>query len=397
MANSGSAAEQGPIELSIVMPCLNEAETIAACIRKARHFLDANKVSGEIIVADNGSSDGSGAIAVAAGARVVPVERRGYGAAVLGGVKAARGKFVIMGDADDSYDFEHLMPFLDQLRVGTDLVVGDRFRGGIAPGAMPFLHKYIGTPMLSLICRTFFRNRLRDLNCGLRGFRRERVLELDLRTTGMEFASEMIVRASLAGYVLAEVPTTLVRDGRSRGTHLRTWPDGWRILRLLLLLSPRWLFVYPGLLLIAFGMIGAIVLLPGTVYAGSIGIDIHTFFVACISILLGLQCVSFAIIARRYATIAGFIPPSARYASALEKLTLKRVLIFALGCLLIGLAGVAWCVWCWVARDFGPLEDPFLLRVLVLSLTAIAIALQLVFAAFLSEIIEIPIRERGSP
>jgi glycosyltransferase involved in cell wall biosynthesis len=236
---SEPVALDDPIELSIVMPCLNEAETLAVCIRKAQRFLAVSGVRGEVVVADNGSNDGSREIALAEGARLVSIATRGYGAAVLGGIAAAHGRYVIVGDADDSYDFLNLMPFLERLRAGADLVMGNRFAGGIAPGAMPFLHRYLGNPVLSLIGSRFCSARIGDFHCGLRGVDRARILALGLRTTGMEFASEMVVRSALAGYALDEVPTTLAKDGRSRPSHLRTWRDGWRHLRFLLKHSPR--------------------------------------------------------------------------------------------------------------------------------------------------------------
>jgi hypothetical protein len=387
-------AARNEIELSIVMPCLNEAETLGVCIRKALQFLTESGVRGEVLIADNGSTDGSQTIAAAEGARIVPVERRGYGATLLGGIAAAHGRFVIMGDSDDSYDFGHLMPFLEMLRAGADLVMGNRFRGGIAPGAMPALHRYLGTPVLSFLGRLFFTTNVGDFNCGLRGFVRARILALDLGTTGMEFASEMVVRSALAGYRIEEVPTTLKKDGRSRPPHLRTWSDGWTHLRFLLMYSPRWLFFYPGLLMLVGGVGGAALLLPGAVYIGSVGIDIHTFIVACIAILLGLQCISFAIIARRYGMAMGFIPTSASRASLLASWTLERVLIFAGGLLLVGFIGLVWCISVWASSGFGPLQYAALLRILVLSLTAIAAAIQLSFTAFLAGIMEIPTRHR---
>ncbi|HJN81714.1 MAG TPA: glycosyltransferase family 2 protein, partial [Verrucomicrobiota bacterium] len=241
-------------EVSVVMPCLNEAETLAVCIQKATRCLAENGVSGEIIVADNGSTDGSRAIAEADGARVVPVEAKGYGSALMGGIAAARGRFVIMGDADDSYDFSALMPFIERLRDGSDLVMGNRFRGGIAPGAMPPLHRYLGNPVLSGLGRLFFRCPAGDFHCGLRGFSRAAYDRMKLQTTGMEFAGEMVVKSTLLGLRIAEVPTTLSPDGRSRPPHLRSWRDGWRNLRFMLLFSPRWLFLYPGLLLMLIGL-----------------------------------------------------------------------------------------------------------------------------------------------
>ncbi len=238
------------MELTVVMPCLNEAETVATCVTKAVKFLADSGVSGEVVLADNGSTDGSQQLAADAGARVVPVSDKGYGNALMGGILAARGEYVIMGDADDSYDFSNLMPFVTELRNGADLVMGNRFKGGIAPGAMPPLHRYLGTPVLSFIGRLFFRSKIGDFNCGLRGFRRDSAIALGLQATGMEFASEMIVKSALAHQKIVEVPTTLAKDGRSRPPHLNTWRDGWRHLRFLLLFSPTWLFLLPGLVLL---------------------------------------------------------------------------------------------------------------------------------------------------
>ena len=243
------------MELTVVMPCLNEAETVATCVRKAIGFLAESGISGEVLVADNGSTDGSQQLAADAGARVVPISDKGYGNALMGGIVAARGKYVIMGDADDSYDFTNLMPFVNELRKGADLVMGNRFRGGIAPGAMPPLHKYLGNPVLSFVGRLFFRSKIGDFHCGLRGFSRDSVMALNLQATGMEFASEMVVKATLAGQHVTEVPTTLSKDGRSRPPHLRSWRDGWRHLRFLLLFSPRWLFFLPGLALLIAGLV----------------------------------------------------------------------------------------------------------------------------------------------
>ena len=241
------------MELTILMPCLNEAETIARCVDKARSFLARTGTEGEVLVADNGSNDGSIQIAEAHGARVAHVAMRGYGAALIHGINAAHGKYVIMADSDDSYDLQHLDAFISQLRQGNDLVMGNRFKGGIAQGAMPFLHKYLGNPVLSRIGRLFFSIPVHDFHCGLRGFNRQRILDLELATTGMEFASEMVVRSALAKYKITEVPTTLQKDGRSRPPHLRTWSDGWRHLRFLLLLCPRWLFLYPGIAILLMG------------------------------------------------------------------------------------------------------------------------------------------------
>jgi glycosyltransferase involved in cell wall biosynthesis len=380
------------LELTILMPCLNEAETLEICIRKSLAFLAESGIEGEVLVADNGSDDGSRELAAAAGARVVPVAERGYGAALLGGIAAARSRFVIMGDADDSYDFTTLGLFVQRLRAGADLVMGNRFRGGIAPGAMPALHRYLGNPVLSFLGRLFFRIDIGDFHCGLRGFDRDRIRALELATTGMEFASEMVVRAALAGYRIVEVPTKLSKDGRSRPPHLRTWRDGWRHLRFLLLYSPRWLFLIPGLGLFAFGLLTACVLLPGPVRIGRIGLDIHTFIVACVSMLLGLQLVSFAAIARRFGARQGFLPSEGHRTRFLDKLTLERLLLLALLLAAGGVGGIVWCTGTWASRGFGALTEPWLLRVLVISATALASGVQLGATAFLSSLMEVPTR-----
>ncbi len=377
------------IELTILMPCLNEAETLATCVRKALGFLKANGVSGEVLVADNGSTDGSREIAAAEGARVVPVAARGDGAALLGGIAAARGTDTIKGDADASDDFSDLMPFLEQLRAGNDLVMGNRFKGGIAPGAMKASHKYLGNPVLSWLGRLFFRIPIGDFHSGLRGFRTERMRSLGLSTSGMEFASEMVVRSALAGFRMTEVPTRLAKDGRSRPPHLRTWRDGWRHLRFLLIYSPRWLFLYPGLALCAVGLTGVVLLFPGELRVGANALGVHTFVAACMVLLIGIQALTFAAIARRYATARGLLPPSARYSGFLRSLTPERLLIVGLVLFVIALIGLIWAVWQWVAVDFGALEDQRVLRVLVLSFTGFAAAVQLWLAAFLASLMEI--------
>lgn len=377
------------MELTILMPCLNEAETLGACVHKSIQFLSQAGVIGEILIADNGSTDGSQQIAERAGARVVAIAQKGYGAALLGGIEAARGTYVIMGDADDSYDFSALMPFVERLRRGADLVVGNRFEGGIGADAMPPLHRYLGNPVLSGLGRLFFRVPIRDFHCGLRGFNRERIRALKLRTTGMEFASEMVVRAALADYRLEEVPTTLKKDGRSRRPHLRTWHDGWRHLSFLLMYSPKWLFLYPGLILLALGLVGAFALLPGIVRIGEVNFDIHTFTVACVAVLIGVQTISFWIVARKFATAHSLIPPS-RLSGILDALTLERMLAVGTVIGILGTAGLIFCTLRWAATGFGGLEYSALLRVLVMSLTAITIGIQLALTGFLSAIVEIP-------
>ena len=382
------------LELTILMPCLNEAETLAACIGKARGFLDRTGIAGEIVIADNGSTDGSQALAQSLGARVVPVPERGYGAALAGGIQAARGRFVIMGDADDSYDFANLDAFIAELRNGADLVMGNRFAGGIAPGAMPWHHRYIGNPVLSAVGRLFFRTPIGDFHCGLRGFSRAAILSLNLRTTGMEFASEMVVKATLAQLDLREVPTTLAKDGRSRRPHLRSIRDGWRHLRFLLLFSPRWLFLYPGIALLAVGLVVGAVLLPGPAHFGRVAFDVHTFLVAALCIIVGLQSVSFAIIGRRFASRYGFIPRSGTYDRLLEALTLERILLVAIILMLVGIAALVWGVGQWAARDFGPLNASRTLRPVILAMTALVSGFQLMMSGFMSSMINIPIYER---
>lgn len=389
MTRAEQQVTTGELELTILMPCLNEAETLATCIRKARRFLADNAISGEVLIADNGSTDGSREIAASEGARVVAVSARGYGAALIGGIAAARGRFTIMGDADDSYDFAHLMPFLEQLRAGYDLVMGNRFKGGIAPGAMPRSHRYLGNPVLSWLGRLFFRIPIGDFHSGLRGFQTDRMRALGLSTLGMEFASEMVVRSALAGYRVTEVPTTLARDGRSRPPHLRTWRDGWRHLRFLLIYSPRWLFLYPGLALLALGLTGVVLLFPGELRLGGNALGVHTFVAACMVLLIGIQSTTFAAIARRYATLRGLLPPSMRYSGFLRALTPERLLVLGLGLFAIALVGLLWSLWQWVAVDFGPLTDQRILRVLVLSFTGLAAAVQLWLAAFLASLMEI--------
>src|SRR3990167_5724629 len=285
-------------ELTILMPCLNEAETLKICIAKAKKFLQAENIQGEIIIADNGSTDGSQKIAEDEGARVVHVATRGYGAALKYGIAAAKSRYIIMGDADESYDFFNLMPFLNKLREGYDLVIGNRFQGGIKMGAMPFLNRYLGNPVLSFIGRTFFNSKIGDFHCGLRGFHSESLKKLDLQGDGMEFASEMIVKATLKKLNVTEVPIQLFPDGRSRRPHLRPFRDGWRHLRLLLLFSPRWLFFYPGLASMLIGLSLMLCLMQGPLVIGSINFDIHTMLFASLFMIAGLQAVCFSVFAQ---------------------------------------------------------------------------------------------------
>lgn len=376
-------------ELSIVMPCLNEAETLATCIHKARGFLGSNNISGEIIVADNGSTDGSQSIALAHGARVVDVPTRGYGAALMGGIKAARGQYVIMGDADDSYDFTALAVFVAKLREGYDLVMGNRFRGGIKPGAMPPLHRYLGNPVLTGIGRLFFGSPAGDFHCGLRGFNKNAIEQLDLRTTGMEFASEMIVKATLHGLRITEVPTTLSPDGRGRPPHLRSWRDGWRHLRFLLLYSPRWLFLYPGITFMVLGLVVMCALMSGPKTIRGVTFDIHTMIYASISIILGLQTVAFALFSKVFAISARLLPEDNRLTASLKMLTLERGLILGGLLCLVGVGGSAYAFFLWGKTSFGPLIPRSMMRVVIPSVTFLATGIQIIFASFFLSVLQV--------
>ena len=383
------------IELTILMPCLNEAETLAACVGKAQAFLDRSGVVGEIIIADNGSTDDSQAIATAAGARVVEVAEKGYGAALSGGIEQARGRYIIMGDADDSYDFLNLEPFVAKLRDGYQLVMGNRFKGGILPGAMPWHHRLIGNPVLSFVGRLLFRTPIKDFHCGLRGYDREAIRALHLRTTGMEFASEMVVKATLTGLRVTEVPTVLSPDGRSRAPHLRSFRDGWRHLRFLLLFSPRWLFLYPGIALVVVGLLLGGVLLRGPVQLlPNITFDVHTFLMAAMFIIVGLQSISFAIIGRRFASRYGFIPRSEKFDKVLESLTLERILLVAVILMLAGAGSLFWGLEQWAARNFGALNTSRTLRIMIIAMTALVSGLQLMMSGFMSSMINIPLAEQ---
>lgn len=375
------------IELSIVMPCLNEAETLATCIDKARGFLDRHGIAGEIVIADNGSTDGSQEIAVSRGARVVDVPSKGYGSALMGGIAAARGRYVIMGDADDSYDFTDLMPFVERLRAGDELVMGNRFLGGIEPGAMPPLHKYLGNPVLTWIGRLFFGSPSGDFHCGLRGFDRRAILALDLRTTGMEFASEMVVRATLQGLRIGEVPTTLSKDGRSRPPHLRSWRDGWRHLRFLLMYSPRWLFLYPGLFLMTAGLLVGAWLLPGPRRIGGVELDIQTMLYAAMAVVIGFQAVIFALFTKVFVISEGLMPEDPRLNRMFDYITLETGLIVGLALLLAGLGGSVHAVSEWGARAFGPLEPSRTMRWVIPAATALVLGCQIILSSFFLSIL----------
>jgi Glycosyl transferase family 2 len=375
-----------PLELTVVMPCLNEAATIGTCIRKALGSMERLGIDGEVVVADNGSTDGSQQIAEELGARVVPVEPRGYGAALTGGIGAARGRWVIMGDADDSYDFSNLEPFVERLRSGYDLVAGNRFRGGIRPGAMPWLHKWLGNPMLSFIGKHMYGTPCGDIYCGLRGFDREKIEELDIRSSGMEFAIEMIVKATMQGLRVTEVPTTLSPDAEGREPHLNTWRDGWKSVRLLLLYSPSWLFLYPGLLLLAVGIAGMAWLIPGQRSIGGVGFDVSTLLYFALAVMVGLQSLYFFLTARWFGITEGLLPDDPLIRRIVER---PRRLEWALlvGLLLIagGLGLSVYALGRWNEAGFGPLDYPDTLRIVIPGATLIACGMQTVLSAlFLS-------------
>jgi glycosyltransferase involved in cell wall biosynthesis len=378
------------VEVSVVMPCLNERLTLRTCIEKAKASLAAGGVNYEIVIGDNGSTDGSQQIARDAGATVVDVPVKGYGAALMGGITAARGKYVIMGDADDSYDFSNLMPFVAALRQGKDLVMGNRFAGGIEAGAMPFLHKYLGNPVLTFIGRLLFRAPVRDFHCGLRGFDRNAVLNLGLRTTGMEFASEMVVKATLNKLNITEIPTTLSPDGRDRRPHLRTWRDGWRHLRFLLLYSPRWLFLFPGVLSMVLGLIGYIVAYPqfGLHIAGYwLRFDVNTLLVASLFLIVGFQGFLFAVFTKTFAITEGLLPEDPRMTRLWHIINLERGLIGSLLVMILGVSLIAWATNDWRLHGFGALDAQKSLRLVIPGSTLVAIGFQAFLASFFLSIL----------
>ena len=376
------------------MPCLNEADTLDACIEKAQRSLRENAIAGEIVIADNGSTDGSIEIAERMGAKLVHVEKKGYGSALLGGIHAASGKFIIMGDADGSYDFTQLMPFVDGLRDGYDLVMGNRFKGGIERGAMPLLHRYLGNPVLTAIGKLLFPNPCGDFHCGLRGFRKDAAIKMDLQTTGMEFASEMVVKATLLDMRVTEVPTTLSPDGRSRAPHLRTWRDGWRHLRFLFLFSPRWLFLYPGFALLIAGLLVGLWVLPGPRTVGTVTFDVHTLLYAAAAVTIGYQSIAFAFFTKIFAIQEGLMQEDPRLDKVFRYVTLEVGL--AIGFLLVlgGLAGTIWAVGDWGARSFGELQPALTLRVIIPATLALTLGFQIVLASFFLSVLGLG-RHRG--
>ncbi len=383
-------AENNNIELSVVMPCLNEAETIETCIKKAFAWMKANQVIGEVVIGDNGSTDGSQKMAEDLGARVIAVPRKGYGSALMGAIEAAKGKYVIMGDSDDSYDFGNLNLFVDELRKGKDLVMGNRFKGGIGEGAMPFLHRYLGNPVLSFIGRLFFKCPVGDFHCGLRGFRQDIVSVLDLKTTGMEFASEMVVKATIFKLNITEVPTILSKDGRSRPPHLRTWRDGWRHLRFLLIYSPRWLFLYPGIFLMLLGFIMSLFIIKGPVdMFNQVYFDTNTLLYAGAFIIVGYQAVSFGIFTRAYAVQAGFLPAKDALTKAFKMFSMELGLVIGVLILFAGLGGTFYSLYQWEQSHFGQLEYSKTLRIVIPSVVALILGMQTILSSFLISVLSV--------
>ena len=378
------------IELSVVMPCLNEAETIEICIKKAFSWMEKNSVIGEVVIGDNGSTDGSQAMAENLGARVVAVPRKGYGSALMGAIEAAKGKYVIMGDSDDSYDFSALGPFIQELRKGKDLVMGNRFQGGIAEGAMPFLHRYLGNPVLSFIGRLFFKCPVGDFHCGLRGFRQDIVSILDLKTTGMEFASEMVVKATIFKLNISEVPTTLNKDGRTRPPHLRTWRDGWRHLRFLLIYSPRLLFLYPGVFLMFLGVFMSALIVQGPVdMFNQVYFDTNTLLYAGAFIIVGYQAVSFGIFTRAYAVQVGFLPEKDSLTKATQLVSMELGLVIGLLVLFAGMGGTFYSLYVWEESNFGQLDYSKILRIVIPSVVAIILGLQTILSSFFLSVLSV--------
>jgi glycosyltransferase involved in cell wall biosynthesis len=372
----------GNIQISVVMPCLNESATVGACVTKALETMRRHGIQGEVVVADNGSTDGSQQIAANQGARVVPVETRGYGSALRAGIAAARGKFILMGDADDSYDFAQLPAFLRKLEEGYDLVMGNRFLGEILPGAMPPLHRYLGNPVLTGLGRLFFKSSLGDFHCGLRAFRKDAIERLQLRTLGMEFASEMIVKAATFGLRVAEIPTTLSPDGRNRASHLRTWHDGWRHLRFLLLYSPRWLFLYPGFALLLLGVLASVWLLPGPRVVGNVGFDVHTLLFAAMAILIGFQSVLFATFSKVFAISEGLLPEDKRLNRLFAYITLEVGLVVGFLLVLGGAGAWIFSLEYWRIHHFGALDPEKTMRFVIPGMVFFTLGFQTILSSF---------------
>jgi glycosyltransferase involved in cell wall biosynthesis len=390
-----------PVELTILMPCLNEAETLARCIEKAKLGLERSGVRGEIVIADNGSTDGSQAIAEKAGVRLVPVKEKGYGSALIGGVRAASGKWIIMGDADDSYDFSDIKGFVKKFQEGFELIMGCRLPvggGTISPGAMPWKNRWIGNPVLSFIGRLFFKCPAHDFHAGLRGFTKTAFEKMDLQTTGMEFASEMVIKSTLKSLLITEVPITLHKDGRSRPPHLKPWRDGWRHLRFMLLFSPRWLFLMPVLLLSTLGIIFAAALSFANFRLGGVEFNVGTLVVACMTVIVGFQLVAFAFFTKVFAIAEGLLPDDPKLSRAFKVFTLEKGIVFGLLVLLAGIVLLAHAAWIWKQVHFNASLSPEEnLRRLIPAATLIVLGIQTIFSSFFMSALGLKTATRKPP
>lgn len=375
------------MELTILMPCLNEAETLAVCIRKAKTFLSENNIDGEVLISDNGSTDGSQDIAREEGARVVSTDIKGYGSALINGTKNAYGKYVIMGDADDSYDFLHLMPFVEKLREGYDLVMGDRFAGGIEEGAMPWSHKYIGNPVLSFIGRLFYNSRIRDFHCGLRGYNRESMLKLNLQTTGMEYASEMVVKSELNGLKIAEVPTTLSKDGRSRPPHLRSFRDGWRHLKFLFMYAPNWLLLYPGMFFLLLGFVLGGIIVVDKITINNINFSIHTLLYCACLIIIGLSILQMYMIVKVFAYNHDFLPKN--QIDWNHKIKEDRIIALGAGIVMIGIVLSIIALETWKSFSMGDLNAEETMRIVIPAVLCLIVGFQSIFTGFIVGVMKI--------
>ncbi|MFA6222146.1 MAG: glycosyltransferase family 2 protein [Desulfomonilaceae bacterium] len=390
-------SQESDLEFTLLIPCLNEAETIAVCVRKASSALCRLGIEGEVLVADNGSTDGSQELAISVGARVVAVHEHGYGAALIAGIKAARGCYVIMGDADDSYDWSAIDPFIETLRAGNQIVAGCRLPlggGKVKDGAMPWLHRWVGNPLFSYLGRLFFRSQVTDIYCGMRGFSRAAVEQLQLTSHGMEFACEMIVKAALTGLSIAEVPITLHPDGRTKKPHLRTFRDGWRTLRFMLLYSPRWLFLWPGLTMLLIGAIGFILLLPGPVIVRGISFELNTMMVFSLLCLIGTQTLIFGLFARIFAARLGLLPPDFFLSRIYRRVRLEHGLFVGAIASVTGFVLLLVAVGNWAQQSFGALQSPLEPRLVITSLTLISLGIQIIFSSFFVSMLELPKGER---
>ena len=398
IASASTSLEQLPLaplgapdetEVSVVMPCLNEHRTIGTCVRKATQALERLGIHGEVVVADNGSTDGSQDIAESLGARVVDVKTRGYGSALQAGIAAARGKLIVMGDSDDSYDFGQIGEFVNKLNEGHDLVIGNRFAGGIRPGAMPALHRYLGNPALTWLARLFFGCPAGDSQCGLRAFRKQAIQKLELQMLGMEFASEMIVKATLFHLRIADLPTVLSQDGRDRRPHLRTWSDGWRHLRFLLVYSPRWLFLYPGIALLLFGAAASAWLLPGPRVVGHVVFDVDTLLFGAMSMLVGFQSLNFAVFSKVFAMMERLVPADPKFSRAFRYITLETGLLTGALLMLVGVGLWVFGLSYWNSHHFGPLDPSKMLRIVIPGFLSLTLGIQIILSSFFLSVLGI--------